>query len=95
MDGAQGCRWLGLADGNGGTLGHTDLGEGLLRQPQFVGADDATVVHHVEDRQHRHGVWSGEDLHLIQGLKAFAAIMGAVPVEEGYVLAVGIDGDPP
>ncbi len=86
------CGRLGLGDRRGYTGFGAELGEGIFGQAQLVAADDARVVHQVE---------AGEDapaidayLHLGQRLEAFGAAGGAVAVQIGDILAVGVDGDP-
>ncbi len=86
------CGRLGLGDRRGYAGFGAELGEGVLGQPQLVTADDGRIVHQIE---------AGEDapavdayLHLGQRLEAFGAAGGAVAVQIGDILAVGVDGDP-
>ena len=91
MQRRNGGRWLGLRHLRRMPVVHTQLRKGIQAQTDFVAADDTRVVHHVEACQHSPAV--GAHFHLGQSLKTFGAIDGAVAMQVGDVLAVGIDRD--
>ena len=72
-----------------------ELSEGLLRQPKLVRGRDAGIVHDIQDRQDPADPLRRAHLHLVECLKALAAVSGAAAVQKGDIFVVGVDGDPP
>ncbi len=79
-----------LRDRYGVAVFHIELGKGVLRQPQFVAADDGGVIHHIHGGQDVAPV--GAHLYLGQRLKTLGPVHRAIAVQVSHVFAPGVDG---
>jgi hypothetical protein len=82
---------FGLAHGGRVSVGDAELGKRVLRQTEFVTADDVGVVHHVQRGENHAPV--GTHLDLGQRLKTLGAINRAVAVQVDDVFTPGVDRD--